>query len=115
MYFHSVDGESVLVSLEDCDCVLRDECDTCGAEFLRLIHVDTYSAKFTLRVQELEESLDEVLFLIDPKNETINVEEMLYQAVLLQEPFVKRCPKCGSDSSIGVSDGEGIEDETTFG
>jgi len=94
LFFRSVDEESILVSLEDFDCVLEEECDSCGTQFLRPLHVDQYQAKCTLNPKELEESTDEVLFLIDPKKETIDVEDMLYQAVLLQEPFVKRCPAC---------------------
>jgi uncharacterized metal-binding protein YceD (DUF177 family) len=89
--FSSVDGNSVLVSLQHFGCVLEDSCDSCGGPFLRNVHVENYVAKFTLDTQELADSSDEVLFLIDPKNETIDVEEMLYQAVLLQDPFVKRC------------------------
>lgn len=96
---YSVDGKSVLVTLQDFDCVVEDVCDSCESPFSRPIHVDEYAAKFTLHPKELEDSSDEVLFLIDPKSETINIEDMLYQAVLLQEPFVKRCPSCEASLS----------------
>ena len=93
---HSLDGESVLVTLEDFECGLADVCDSCGAEFLRNVCIEEYVARFALNAKELENSDEEVFFVIDKKSDTINVEEMLYQAILLQEPFVKKCATCAS-------------------
>jgi uncharacterized metal-binding protein YceD (DUF177 family) len=46
-------------------------------------------------VKEKEASeTEEVLFFIDSKAETINIEDMVVQAILLDEPFVKRCDAC---------------------
>ena len=115
LHFHSVDGESVLVKLEDCEAEIQDVCDTCGRAFLRSVHVDVYSAKFTLRAQELDESTDEVLFLIDVKNETIDVEELLYQAIMLQEPFVKRCASCEKNLIEQETSDEISDDSADFG
>jgi uncharacterized metal-binding protein YceD (DUF177 family) len=64
------------------------------ATFLRPVFVDVYQAKFVLHMKELEESWEEVVFPIDNKSDTIDIEEMLYQAVKLQEPFVIMCPEC---------------------
>jgi uncharacterized metal-binding protein YceD (DUF177 family) len=92
--FHSVDGDSVFVKLVDVACGLHERCENCGKEFIRPLYVDQYSAKFTRNPQELEESEEEVLFLIDRKNATIDVEEMLSQAVQLEAPFVIKCEEC---------------------
>jgi uncharacterized metal-binding protein YceD (DUF177 family) len=91
---HSVDGKSVLVKVEDFSCSLTAVCESCGKEFVRPIEVEEYVAKFALDPKELEESDEEVLFLIDAKTGTIDVEEMLYQAVKLNDPFVVRCEEC---------------------
>jgi uncharacterized metal-binding protein YceD (DUF177 family) len=91
---YAVDGKSILVHLEEVTASLSDICDICGKEFIRPLHIDRYEAKFTLDTKELEESTEEVLFLIEAKNATINVEEMLYQAVMLQKPFVTTCEEC---------------------
>jgi uncharacterized metal-binding protein YceD (DUF177 family) len=37
---------------------------------------------------------EEVIFYIDPKAETINIEDMVVQSILLNDPFVKRCEDC---------------------
>ncbi|MDR0369081.1 MAG: hypothetical protein LBH96_00665 [Candidatus Peribacteria bacterium] len=113
--FHSIDGESILVTLQDFDCVVEEVCDSCESAFLRPLHIEEYPAKFTLNPKELEDSSDEVLFLIHPKNETINIEEMLYQAVLLQEPFVKRCPSCEESFSKKERDDEETDERNMGG
>jgi uncharacterized metal-binding protein YceD (DUF177 family) len=93
-YLHSVDGASVLVKVVDLEAALNDVCEICGQPFIRSLHVEEYVAKFVLDPKELEESDEEVIFLIDKKGDTINVEEMLYQAIALQTPFVVRCEAC---------------------
>jgi len=50
-----------------------------------------------LLTKELEESSDDVIFLIDQKNETIDLEEMLYQAVHIDDPFVMKCKDCSKN------------------
>jgi uncharacterized metal-binding protein YceD (DUF177 family) len=35
-----------------------------------------------------------VLLFIDSKAETINIEDMVAQSILLNDPFVKRCDAC---------------------
>lgn len=109
--FHSIDGESVLVTLQDFSCSVIETCDICGAEFERAVFVPEYIAKFTLDPKELQESSDEVLFLIDAKSDTINVEDMLYQAAKLDEPFVKRCPIC--EKNLSTEEEEDFDENTT--
>jgi hypothetical protein len=53
---YSVDGESVLVKIEELECVLEEVCEQCLATFLRPVFVDVYQAKFVLHMKELEES-----------------------------------------------------------
>jgi uncharacterized metal-binding protein YceD (DUF177 family) len=94
LVLHSVDGQSVLVCIEELECKLHTTCERCGKDFIRTITVDSYVAKFTLDCKEEENSDEEVLFPIDKKNDTIDVEEMLYQAVMFREPFVVSCEMC---------------------
>jgi len=41
-----------------------------------------------------EDKGEDEVFFIDPKNETIDIHDMVVQAIVLQEPIVKRCVKC---------------------
>ncbi|MDR0282963.1 MAG: hypothetical protein LBI53_06910 [Candidatus Peribacteria bacterium] len=61
---------------------------------MRSIEVDEYAATFSLHTKELEGSGTDVMLLINQKNETIDLEEMLYQAVHIDDPFVMKCKDC---------------------
>lgn len=103
-----IDDENVLVEIEELHCALNEICDYCTEEFVRNIDVKWYSARFTLNREEKDYANDEVLFFIDEKNATINIEEMVYQAISLETPFVKYCPKC-SKSHENLGDSEEVE------
>ncbi|MDR0859545.1 MAG: hypothetical protein LBO09_00765 [Candidatus Peribacteria bacterium] len=94
LYLYSVDGKSVLVRMENLEGALQEVCENCGETFLRPIHVEEYTAKFTIDPASEEDSDEEAILPIDKKNATINIEELLYQAVKLQEPFVIKCEAC---------------------
>ncbi|MEI8008836.1 MAG: hypothetical protein WCI00_05620 [bacterium] len=64
---------------------------------MRTVHVPSYTGRFIfedeVKKKEAPDS-EEVLFFIDSKAETINIEDMVVQAILLDDPFVKRCDAC---------------------
>ncbi|GHV24439.1 hypothetical protein FACS1894176_00810 [Bacteroidia bacterium] len=93
-YLYSVDGKSVLVRMENLEGALQELCESCGETFICPIQVPEYTAKFTLDPSLEEDSDEESVLPIDKKNATINIEELLYQAVKLQEPFVIKCEAC---------------------
>lgn len=93
----SLDDTSLLGTLTDVTARFHEICDSCAASFMRSVNILSYTGRFIfedeLKKKEASES-DEVLFFIDPKAETINIEDMVVQAILLDDPFVKRCPDC---------------------
>jgi uncharacterized metal-binding protein YceD (DUF177 family) len=87
----------LLGTLSDIACHINDACDSCGTPFVREVSIPSYVARFVLSgdVTEKEKAeSEEAILLIDPKSETINIEDMVVQAILLNEPFVKRCAAC---------------------
>ena len=88
----SFNKESLLVTLEDVDCTIKEHCDRCTNEYKRHVHVDKYSARFQVEI-ESDYDWDDEIFPIEP-NETINVKGMIINAILLQEPFTKKCENC---------------------
>ncbi len=88
----SFDQDSLLVTLEDLKCTLHEPCDKCAEEYDRKVNIKEYSAKFQNEVNP-EEEWDNEIFLIDG-NENIDIKDMVIQAIKLQEPFTKKCPKC---------------------
>ena len=89
-----IDEENVLIELEELTCELNETCDCCTKTFKRKIEIQWYSSRFTLNKDEINYANDEVLFFIDEKTATINIEEMVYQAIKLETPFVLYCPDC---------------------
>ena len=52
---------------------------------------------------------DEVLFFIDEKTATINIEELIYQAIELETPIVLYCPDC-TRTHENLSEDEEVEE-----
>lgn len=88
----SFDQNSLLVTLQDISCTLHEVCDRCTESYDRNVEVPEYSAKFQIEIDPDYEWDDEV-FLID-KNENIDIQDMIINAIKLQEPFTKLCEKC---------------------
>jgi uncharacterized metal-binding protein YceD (DUF177 family) len=87
----------LLGTLTDVAARFHETCDSCGASFVRGVYIPSYTGRFVfedeVKKKEAPES-EEVLFFIDSKAETINIEDMVVQAILLDDPFVKRCDDC---------------------
>lgn len=104
----SYDQNSLLVTLNDITCTLHEPCDKCTELYDRQVFIPEYSAKFQVEIDPDYEWDDEV-FQID-KNENIDVQDMIINAIKLQEPFTKKCPKCESK----LDDTDDDEDLWTF-
>jgi len=107
-----IDDENVLVEIEELSCELDETCDYCTKPFKRKVEIQWYSSRFTLNKEEINYANDEVLFFIDEKTATINIEEMIYQAIELETPFVLYCPDCAKEHE-NLSEDEEI-DESDF-
>jgi uncharacterized metal-binding protein YceD (DUF177 family) len=101
-----------LVEIEELSCELDETCDYCTKLFKRKIEIQNYSSRFTLNKEEINYANDEVLFFIDEKTSTINIEEMIYQAIELETPFVLYCPDCAKKHE-NLSEDEEV-DESDF-
>jgi len=94
----SLNEAALLGTLTDVKCSISDVCDSCQAPYEREVFVPEYVARFVIEDDRTEEekaaNSEEEVFLIDAKSETINIQDMVVQAILLHEPIVKRCPPC---------------------
>jgi uncharacterized metal-binding protein YceD (DUF177 family) len=86
-----------LGTLRDVTCRIEETCDSCGTIYIREITIPEYVVRFveegSLTKEELEVA-EEAILLINPKDETIDISEMIVQSIVLNEPFAKRCEKC---------------------
>lgn len=98
----SFDQASLLVTLENLSADINEPCDTCNKIYTRQLDIDEYYAKFQKKI-DLDESTDDEVFKIDG-NENINIKDMITQAIVLKEPFAKRCSICAKKILKGSDD-----------
>ena len=96
--FQSINDTTILFSVENLKCKIRDNCDTCLEDYDREVFCEEYKTKFEIPndeyMQDDESPESEEVFPINPKSETINIEDFLRQAIFMQEPFLKKCDAC---------------------
>lgn len=115
----SLDNASLLWTLTDVTAAFHETCESCGKEFDRPVDIPSYTARFVFeddikKEKDASES-EEVVFTIDPKAETINIEDMVVQAILLNDPFVKRCPTCTKRLEVAGDEEEDLGEFTSKG
>ena len=115
----SLDKVSLLGTLADVTARFHETCDSCATSFMRSVDIPLYTARFVFeddvaKKKEPTES-EEVVFHIDSKSETINIEDMVVQAILLNDPFVKRCEKCTKRLEASNDDDEDFGDFVATG
>lgn len=113
----SLDSTSLLWTLSDVSARFHETCDSCGTSFLRTVDVPSYVARFVFEDEKVKKETDtteEVLFFIDPKAETISIEDMVVQSILLNDPFVKRCNVC-TKRLDDANDEEDLDEFTSKG
>ena len=84
----------IKVTLKNIHASLKDTCGTCWEDFEREVIVPFFDTKFVLpsRHHNITEQIHDEEFIINTKNETINIEDLVVQSILLQEPLVSHCP-----------------------
>ncbi len=91
----SFDNWSLLVNLENLTCTIVEPCDKCTESYSREVFVPKYQAKFQIQIDP-EDDEDDETYLIE--NENIDIQEMILNAIRLEEPFSKLCTNCTKDS-----------------
>lgn len=108
----SLNQDSLYVSLENIYCKLQEICDRCWIDYERTINIPEYVCRFVgsekIKKEEQETSEEEI-FVINSRDETIDVEPMVIQAIKLEDPFVSHCPNCKKELE-NISDEEEIEE-----
>ena len=77
----SFNKESLLVTLEDISCTIKEPCDKCTKPYKRDVFVENYTARFQVELDK-EYDWDDEIFLIE-KNETIDVKDMIINAFVI--------------------------------
>lgn len=93
---YSLGEDAIFAKIEQLHCAVSQSCDRCGAEYVEDLLIQDYSAKYVIQLDHGEDSEEDIL-LIDTKNGVIDLEELIYHAIKLQEPFVNYCQRCRAE------------------
>lgn len=110
----SLNQDSLYVNLENILCNLEDKCDRCWANYTREVNVSDYIARFVIneeRKREEEESSDLEIFVINARDESIDLGPMIIQSIRLEDPFVKHCENCKKETE-NETDESDIDEST---
>lgn len=115
----SLNETSLYGTLKDVKCTLNDVCDSCQEKYVRAVHVPEYSARFVVEDDKFygekpKDESEEEIFLIDGGGETIDIHDMVLQAIVLRDPIVKRCSDCEKRLE-NISDDDEDFGESTIG
>lgn len=104
----SLGRDAIFAKIDRLECSLHSVCDRCGAEYQRNITIEGYQGKYVLSVDASEDKEEEILF-IDAKNGVIDLGELIFHAIKLEDPFVNYCPACEQERAQLP-----VEDEDEF-
>lgn len=101
----SLGGDAIFAKIEELSCTLLQICDRCGKEYQEELHITDYTAKYVTQLDQGEDSEEDIL-LIDTKNGVIDLEELIYHAIKIQEPFVRYCEICEDEGRQNPEENE---------
>lgn len=92
----SLDNKTIWVTLEYISTNITKECEICWKEYKQDFNVKNYFAKFVTHDihSNPTEKIHDDEFIIDIKDEIIDIQDMIYQSIILQTPIVSKCNKC---------------------
>ena len=90
IFLHSIDEKTIVVTINSLSCSIDDVSDVSTESFVRDIQVSDYVWKFVLGDSLLVDDGDDPTFPI--QGDYLDLEEMIYQAIYIQEPLIKRTP-----------------------
>lgn len=89
----SINDTTLDATITNLECQISDICDHCGKEYLRQTRCDVYENKFSSDKSQFQDDPEEEIFPIN-ENQIIDIEDMIVQAIGLQEPLTKVCYDC---------------------
>lgn len=89
----SLNTTTILIQIEQLHCVIHEMCDKSAEMYDRVVDTAGFTGRCMLSTQRIyEDPLDDDIYDINDKSETIDLEEFIMQAVLDQEPIVHVSP-----------------------
>jgi len=88
--------KSVDVVLEELKTEIKEKCEICWKTYIRNVEIKNYETTFVTPDihHDITEKIHDEEFLINTKDMTIDIEDLVSQAINLTNPIVKKCENC---------------------
>lgn len=84
--------EEIMVVCEHTRCEILVECDKCWTQFTKVLEAPSTTSKVSMRTRTSPEQEEDIS--IDPKTETIDMEQYITNTLLLSLAVVNLCTQC---------------------
>ncbi len=106
-----LDNKTVLLTIVSASCTVWSTCDRCGTEFQETLSVSSIIVKCFLEEESSQNSFEwDDIIVISKKDETIDIEHVIVEALVLQKSVKSLCSECQAVSTNDSDD----EAETTW-
>lgn len=96
VFIQSLDYETLYVRLENISAEVEDICDICWKNYIIDINIESFETKFIApeKHKNIKEEIHDEEFLISMKDESIDIEDLVAQSIILERSVINRCEKC---------------------
>ena len=93
VFLQGLNDKEIKVVLKNIKAKIKDSCSICWEDFEREVFIPYFETKFVVPAihQDLSEQIHDEEFLINTKNDTINLEELITQSIILAAPLTPYC------------------------
>jgi len=87
-----LNSSEVIVTISKLKTNIKSSCDICFEDYIYSIEIINKEVVFMLEENRKSDwEIHDKEFIINPKDETINLEELISQLLTISEPLVKNC------------------------
>lgn len=104
----SLDTKTISAKIKDLKWKMSHTCDICWKLFDKDFIVDNYETTFVLPEihHDMTEKIHDEEFLINTKDESIDLEEVITHAIWETRPIVEKCESCVKQNKDEIDDYE---------
>lgn len=112
----SINKDTILATIQDANAYIITDCEICGQEFTMNINVENFETKFVAPNihHDLTETVHDEEFIINMKDDTIDIQDFLVQAIQTNIPIIYKCADCANEE-LPYEDAEDIENSSSIG
>jgi len=106
VFLQSLDYETLYVKLENIKADIYDSCDICWKQYIRNINIEIFETKFVApeNHKNPKEEVHDEEFTISVKDESIDIEDLVSQSIILEKSVINKCEDCLEKTNDGKNE-----------